>query len=191
MTRLPAVTLLFAVVAVTVLGPTALQAQQRFGAGPGSGPRGGMAAQEQDSRREVMARVQAEHERRMVEALGITRGQGESLRALLFRYREARMQIMVERGQIRDDLVRHGQVGGSEGEAQRILDRMRALRARELEMQRAEEEALLEILTPSQILQMQILRDRFSEQIRQLERSRTSGRPHNDGDQPSEGVSSR
>lgn len=189
MTRLPAVSVLFTMVALTVIGAPALQAQQRFGPGPGT--RGGPPVQEQDSRREVMARVQAEHERRMVEALGITRAQGDSLRALLYRYREARMQIMAERTQIRDDLVRHSEASGSEGEAQRILDRMRALRVRELEMQRAEEEALLDILTPSQILQMQILRDRFSEQIRQLERNRTGGRPRNDGEQPSEGVSSR
>jgi hypothetical protein len=124
-----------------------------------------------------MARVQAEHERRIVQALGITPSQVTELRALLVRYRESRMQIMMERAQIRDELVRHGEIGGSEGEAERILDRTRALRAREIEMQRAEEEALLEILTPSQIIQMQVLRNRFSEQIRQLERTRSGGRP--------------
>jgi Spy/CpxP family protein refolding chaperone len=150
-----------------------------------------MGVQDQDQRREVMASVQAEHERRLVEELGITRAQGTELRALLYRYREARMQIMGERAQIREDLVRHGEVGGSEADAQRILDRMRALRARELEMQRSEEEALLDILTPSQILQMQVLRDRFSEQIRQLERNRAGGRPREDGGEHSEGVSSR
>jgi hypothetical protein len=186
---------------IAILSGTAdLAGQQRLG-GPGQGQavgqerqgarQGGATGQGQDDRRETMARVQAEHERRMVEELGITRAQGTLLRALLHRYRETRMQIMAERAQIREDLVRHSEVGGSEGDAQRILDRMRALRARELEMQRAEEEALLDILTPSQILQMQVLRDRFSEQIRQLERSRAGGRPREHREEPSEGVLSR
>jgi Spy/CpxP family protein refolding chaperone len=125
-----------------------------------------------------MARVQAEHERRMVEALGLTTSQSTALRALLQRYRESRMDMMRERASIREDLARHGESGGTDAEARRILDRMRALRAREIEMQRAEEEALLEILNPSQILQLQILRDHFSERIRQLEGTgRGSGRP--------------
>jgi DNA-directed RNA polymerase subunit F len=170
-----------------------LTAQQRQGIVPQEVQRqGGRQDPEQlrDARRETMARVQAEHERRMVEALGLTPAQSADLRVLLLRYRESRMEMMRERASIREDLVRHGEAGGTDAEARRILDRMRALRAREIEMQRAEEESLLAILNPSQILQLQVLRDHFSERIRRLEGGRPGGAPR-ERESPPPGVSSR
>lgn len=159
-----------------------VEAQQRFGVAAQRGQQ--VEREDPDARRQMMARVQAEHERRMVEALGLTTAQSTELRGLLIRYRESRMELMRERASIRQDLARHGEAGGTDGEARRILDRMRALRARELEMQRAEEEALMEILSPSQILQLQVLRDHFSERIRQLEGDRPRGRPPETGGGP-------
>ena len=58
--------------------------------------------------------------------------------------------------------------GGSQQEARRLIDEVRALREREEALMVQEEERLLEFLQPSQVLLLQYLRDQFGNRIRRL-----------------------
>jgi len=133
-----------------------------------------------ETRQEMMARIQRDYERRLSRELGLSPGQLDSVRTILSEFRSTRGEMMRERYQLRQALERHAEVGGSNAEARRLLDRSRALRAREVDVQRLEEDRLLEVLSVSQLLRFHQMREDFSESIRRMEAqagSRRGGPP--------------
>jgi hypothetical protein len=139
-------------------------------------PPGRTATQLQDrpqqraaDRQAMMARVQREYERHLIRELGLTGDQLRSLRAAVAEFHPPRAAIMRERRELAARLRGMGEAAGSEAEARQLLDRFRALRARELDLQRQEEERLLEFLSPTQLLQLHQVREAFAERIRRLE----------------------
>jgi hypothetical protein len=133
-----------------------------------------------ETRQEMMARIQRDYERRLSRELGLAPGQLDSVRTILSEFRSTRGEMMRERYQLRQALERHAEVGGSNAEARRLLDRSRALRAREVDVQRLEEDRLLEVLSVSQLLRFHQMREDFSESIRRMEAqagSRRGGPP--------------
>jgi hypothetical protein len=133
-----------------------------------------------ETRQQMMARIQRDYERRMSRELGLSPGQLDSVRTILSEFRSTRGEMMRERYQLRQALERHAELGGSDAEAHRLLDRSRALRAREVDVQRLEEDRLLEVLSVSQLLRFHKMREDFSESIRRMEAlagSRRSGPP--------------
>jgi hypothetical protein len=150
--------------------PAALDAQQS--------PPGRPAAQLQDrpqprmvDRQAMMARVQRDYERHMVRELGLTGDQLGALRSVIAEFHPPRAAIMRERRELAVALRGLGQASGGEARARELLDRSRALRSRELDLQRQEEERLLEFLSPTQVLQLHQVREAFAERIRRLEGS--------------------
>ncbi len=128
------------------------------------------AAQGQEGRQQLMNRVQRDFERRLARELGLSAEQMTSLRQVTVEFWGPRSELMRERGQLRVAMERLSQAGtADEAAARRLLDRHRALRARELEIQRQEEERLLEFLTPAQLLGLHRMRDELFQQIRRLE----------------------
>lgn len=132
-----------------------------------------------EGRQEMMNRIQQEWERELARELSLTPRQMEGLRGVFVEFRMVRGELMRERFQLAQDMERHRrQAAGNEAEARRLLDRARALRAREVDLQRVEEERLLEVISPSQLLRLHQMRDDFSDRIRRLEgQTRPGGRP--------------
>jgi hypothetical protein len=138
------------------------------------------ATRSAETRQEMMTRIQRDYERRLSRELGLSSGQLDSVRTILSEFRSTRGEMMRERYQLRQALERHAEVGGSDAEARRLLDRSRALRAREVDVQRLEEDRLLEVLSVSQLLRFHQVREDFSESIRRMEAqagSRRGGPP--------------
>ena len=67
--------------------------------------------------------------------------------------------------------------GANDEEAGEILDQLIALREQELQLFQEEQERLLEILSPSQLVRFQNMREKLGEQIRRLRRGREGLRP--------------
>jgi Spy/CpxP family protein refolding chaperone len=155
-----------ALAAFLLLVPAEAQAQGAVR--PAQSPPG--AHQSMEARQQLMNRVQRDFERNLARELGLSTEQMASLRRVTFEFWGPRSELMRERGQLRAAMERLSQATtADEAAARRLLDRHRALRARELELQRQEEERLLEFLTPGQLLGLHRMRDELSQQIRRLE----------------------
>ncbi|CAN5659650.1 hypothetical protein BH23GEM11_BH23GEM11_12810 [soil metagenome] len=122
-----------------------------------------------ETRQDMMARIQRDYERRISRELGLSTGEMAAVRTILSDFRSTRGEMMRERFQLRQALERHVEAGGSDAEARRLLDRSRALRAREVDVQRLEEDRLLGVLSVSQLLRFHQMREDFSESIRRTE----------------------
>jgi len=131
--------------------------------------RGDITQRPNESRQEMMTRIQRNYEQRMARELGLNPDQLEGVRSIMAEFRTTRGEMLRERFQLRQDLDRHLSVRGSDAEARRLLDRTRALRAREIDLQRREEDRLLEVISTSQLLHFHRMRDEFSDSIRRLE----------------------
>lgn len=143
-----------------VAGP--LEAQR----GP-AGRRGGAQNREQ-----LEQRVRAQMGRMMQQRLGLSEEQAEQLSEVVQSFREE------QRGLFRAEQATRRRVeallleGGSDDEALELLTRMADLRAQEAELRAAEQAALLEVLSPILLLEMQSIRDDFGRRIRALGRGR-------------------
>ncbi len=76
--------------------------------------------------------------------------------------------------------------GENDEEAGEVLDQLIALREQELELFQEEQEGLLEILSPSQLVRFQDMREKLGERIRRLRSGREGLRPgvQLDGQEP-------
>jgi hypothetical protein len=127
-------------------------------------------ASQQESRQEMMARVQQSFERQLLRELGLTREQGTALAETFSQFRTARGALMRDRYQLRREIEQVVEGGrGTDADARRLIDRLRGLRARELDLQRQEEDLLLRVLSPMQLLRLHHMREEFGESIRRLE----------------------
>jgi hypothetical protein len=139
----------------------AVEAQQQV--------RGSPAQRPSETRQEMMARIQRNYEQRMARELELTPDQLVAVRSIMTEFRSTRGEMLRERFQLRQDLERHLGTRGSDAEARRLLDRSRALRAREVDVQRMEEDRLLTVISTSQLLRFHRMREDFSDSIRRLE----------------------
>jgi hypothetical protein len=165
------------------LTPASVQGQQQ-----GQAARAGAQQRAMEGRQELMMRVQRNYERRIAAELELSPEGLQRLREVLVSFREPRGELLRERRRIRMELERVSGASDSDALARQLLDRTRALRARELELQRQEEERLLEFLTPTQLLRLHRARDAFAEQIRRLEAGGPSGTPGRRGVPPEGGA---
>jgi Spy/CpxP family protein refolding chaperone len=159
--------ILFVVMMVAAAqAPVDLEAQQR-----------GSRADREMSREQMQERVQQAFEQRMARALDLSEEQQARMREALGDFREARRELMPQRRELQMETRRFMSGDRNDDERARELIRARReLRETELRLQREEEERLLQILSPSQVLRMQMLRDEFGERIRSLEAGPRAGR---------------
>lgn len=151
-----------AVLAAALLVPGSLEAQQR-------GPRG-MRPQ---NREQLEQRVRQGFARMLQQRLGLSAEEGQRLGDATRPFMEERAALAREEQALRRRVEALMLEGGEDvAEARGLLERMVALRERELDIVRREQEALLEVLTPVQVLQFLALRDQFNERIRNLRRDR-------------------
>lgn len=124
------------------------------------------------SREEMMARIQAQFESQIARELSLTAAQQTRLSEVMRTYQTSREALRPRRAQLDRDLRAYYQNRGSEEEARRLVLEARALREEETRLMHAEEDRLLEVLQPSQVLLLQFLRDQFGGRIRSLDGGR-------------------
>jgi Spy/CpxP family protein refolding chaperone len=152
--------LLAVVAAVTVAWPAGLEAQQR---GPD-----GRRRQVQD-REQLEQRIRAQMGRMMQSRLGLDEEQADRLAAVVQDFDGRRRELFsLEQATRRrvEALLLEG--SDNEAEATELMGRMAELRLREAELFRQEQEALLDVLSPTQVLRLQSLRQELGQRIRAL-----------------------
>ena len=151
--------LLVLVLAAAMTLPAPLAAQQR-----GPQDRRGEVDREQ-----LEQRMRAQMGRMMRERLGLSEQQATRLAEVVQDFDGRRRDLFVLEQATRrrvEALLLEG--GDDEQEAGELLARMAALRVQEAELFRAEQEALLDVITPAQVLRLQSLREDLGRRIRQL-----------------------
>ena len=149
---------LSALVSLLVVVP--LEAQR----GPPMGRRG-----QGPERMELERRVRARMAEMMREQLGLSDEEDARLSETVRGFAEQRRQVGRQEQALRrrvEALMLEG--GQDQVEAAELLERMSALRIQEAELFQAEHEALLEVLTPVQVLQLVQLREQLGQRIRRL-----------------------
>lgn len=148
-------------------------------------------AQAQDSprrtpqdRAEMERRVRAQMQRLLQERLELTDEQSEQLATIARSFDEQRRALrrseIATRRRV-EALV--GEGDAAEGEAAQLLERMVELRREEAQLFADEQAALLEVLSPEKVLQLQALREEMGRRIRALRRGGERGRRPG-GDRP-------
>lgn len=128
------------------------------------------------TRQEMVGRLVDQFERRLVRDLGMDRSQLEAVNEVMTSMRDERRELFHRRRALEQQVKRFAEEGGTDREARRLLARNRAIRADEARIQAEEEARLLEILSPTEVLRFQVLREELNERIRGLQR-RPGGSP--------------
>jgi len=120
-------------------------------------------------RAELEGRVRARFGQMVQERLGLNEEQSARLGQIVAGFQEDRMLLAREdqalRARMQAMLLEESE---SEEEALELLARVQALRLQEANLLQSEQEALLEVLAPSQVLRFHALRDQMGQRIRQL-----------------------
>ncbi len=145
------------VLAVTL--PATAEAQQR---GP-QGRRGEV------DRAQLEQRIRAQMGRMMRERLGLDEQQATRLAEVVQDFDGRRRELFTREQATRRRLEAFLLEGGNdEEEARALMQRMAELRRQEADLFGAEQQALLEVLSPAQVLQLQRLRQELGQRIRQI-----------------------
>jgi Spy/CpxP family protein refolding chaperone len=162
-------------VAAAVAWPAVLEAQQRA-----------PQLRRGQDREQLEQRIRAQMGRMMQERLGLDEAQAASLAEVVQDFDVRRRELFALEQATRrrvEALLLEG--NGDEAEATELMERMVELRLREAELFREEQGALLDVLTPTQVLRLQALRQELGQRIRALrggpgggdERARRPGGP--------------
>lgn len=150
-----------------------------------------LSAQDRDRRRgpqdrEAMEqRVRAQMARMIREELGLTEAEYEPVAEVMSRFHEERRTLVRSEQATRrrvEALLLEG--GEDTQEARELLDRLVELREEEAAIFRREQETLLEVLSPVQVLELHTVRERIIRRIRSF-RGRRGGRGPGNVDGPS------
>ena len=135
--------------------------------------RGGRRGGGTQDRAELEQRVRAQMSRMMKQRLGLTDEQAERLAEVTQSFEGRRRELARSEQATRrrvEALMLEG--GDDDVEAVELLERMTELRSQEASLFMDEQVALLEVLTPVQVLRMQSMRNQLGQRIRALRRGR-------------------
>ena len=136
----------------------------------------GQGRQDMD-RAQLEERVRAQMGRLMRERLGLDEAEAERLSEVVSSFDGRRRELFMEEQSTRRSVEALLAAGGSDQDRARdMITRMWELRQEEAELFREEQEALLDVLTPVQVLRLQELRQDLGQRIRALGGGR-GGRP--------------
>ncbi len=135
-----------------------------------------------EERQEMERRARAQMSRMIREELDLTEAEYEPISAIMERYSDERRRLARSERELRRQLeaLLEGRAEDTT-DPSGLLQRLVEFREREATIFRNEQEALLEHLTPTQVLQLHALRERVSRRIREL-RGRRGGRGDDRGD---------
>jgi Spy/CpxP family protein refolding chaperone len=151
--------LLAVLATVLVAWPGSLEAQQRAPQGRRS----------DIDREQLEQRIRAQMGRRIQQQLGLDAEQSEQLAEVVQDFDARRRELFQEEQATRRQV--EGFLRGSpddEAQARELVARVADLRLREAQLFRQEQEALLQVLTPAQLLRLQELRQELGQRIRAL-----------------------
>lgn len=164
--------LLLAVIGVLVTSPLAAQNP------------GGRRGPPQD-RQEMERRVRAQMARIVQDRLELSNDETARLGEVMQRFEERRREIrrseMATRRRVEAVMI---EGGGDDRAAAELLARLSQLRQEESALFDEEQAALLEVLTPTQVLQLQALREEMGRRIRALRGGERDERPRRPGGGP-------
>ena len=132
---------------------------------PQGGRRGGMPA----DRTQLEQRIRAQMGRMMRQRLGLDDDQAAKLSTVVQNFDGQRRELLNQEEATRrrvEALLLEG--GTDQTEARELVGRMSDLRIQEAQLFQSEQQALLEVLTPTQVLQLQQLRQDIGRRIRAL-----------------------
>lgn len=145
---------LLVALAVTVVAPASADAQRRRGEPP--------------NREQIEQRIRAQMGRMMQERLGLDEDQAEELSEVVRSFDGQRRELAQREFALRRQVEALMDGDGDRDEARALLEQQADLRMREAELFRAEQEALLDVLSPTQVLELQDLRQDIGRRIRAL-----------------------
>ncbi len=122
------------------------------------------------TREEMQARIQAHFEEQLSRELGLDAETRTEVYEVLESMRSERRELFQRKRALHVRMKQFHEEGGSQREARRILAEARAIRSAEARIESEEEARLLEIMSPRQVLQFQVLREEFNERIRRMHR---------------------
>ena len=123
---------------------------------------------EPPNREEIEQRIRAQMGRMMQERLGLDQAEAERLSEVVRSFDGQRRDLAQREFQTRRQVEALMDGGGNDREARALLEQQAELRMQEAELFRDEQEALLEVLSPAQVLELQDLRQDIGRRIRAL-----------------------
>jgi len=140
-------------------------------------PGGGRGSGRPPDREQLEQRIRAQMGRMMQQRLGLDETQAEDLSEVVQRF-ETRRQALARSEQAArrrvEALVLDG--NGDQEEARELVERIAELRVQDAELFEQEQEALSAVLNPTQVLQLQVLREDLGRRIRVLRDNRPDAR---------------
>jgi hypothetical protein len=143
----------------------------------------------QQSRQELEERVRARFGQMIQQRLGLDQATAQELNATVQSFQEERGQLAREQEALRKRVEAFAlEGGGSNTDAQQLLDRMNDLRSRENQLYLSEQDSLAKVLTPSQLLRFNLMREQMAQRIQQLRMGGMMGRGRGPGGGPGGGI---
>lgn len=136
--------------------------------------------QQRPGRMEMEAQVRERFQRMVFRELGLTEEQGEAMAAVVAEFQEPRQELNRRQRALEQRMSGTGALL-SESEARSVLEELVAVREQEVRILREEQDRLLEILTPPQLVRFYTLREQFAARIRQMRSNRPGGPPMGGG----------
>lgn len=135
-----------------------------------------------EEREDLERRIRARMGQMMRERLGLSEAESSALAQIAETYDPQRRALFRQEQALRRRVEALGLEGsGDQEEALGLLARLIELGEEEVELRRAEQEALLEVLTPIQVLQLHAFREQLGERIRRLRGGEAERRRRNRG----------
>lgn len=148
--------------ALVMLVPAAVSAQQTN--------RSQRAPLTQQERQELERRVRQQFDQRMRDEIGLSSDEQQRFMALVQDFRDQRLELSLEMRQLQVRLRRESRREDlTDQEAQALLDRAAELRDREARLFREEQEGLLSILRPTQLVKLYQWREALTQRLRRLQ----------------------
>lgn len=138
------------------------------------GSAGPAAAQERPGRDRLEAEIRARFNAVVKRELGLEDGTLARLDAELETLQEDRRELGARQRQLRRRMASTGTLLSDE-QARSVLDELVTVQEAELALLRREQERLLQVLTPPQLVRFYTLRERFADRVRELRRRRPGG----------------
>ena len=140
------------------------------------GRRGGRRPPPPAESQRLEQRVRVRMNQMVRERLDLTQEEWEAIKDHIQDFGQKRRELM-QKERVLQRRVEAVALDENNEESSNILEELIALREQELELFREEQEELLGVLSPSQLLRFQNIREQLGEQIRRLRGGRQSFRP--------------
>jgi hypothetical protein len=129
----------------------------------------------QRQRRQLEQRLRARYGQMVRTQLGLSQDEFVALQGVMESFREHRMALSQAEASLRHRLRDPGLESLGDPEAMDLLGEMIRVQEEELDLYRREQEELLRVLSPSQLVLFYRLRDQLGRQVDQLRRGRGPG----------------